>query len=145
MAEGVHDPPEQPAVLLGHRAELARTGVDRAREGRGRVGDDQEQAHRPAAERGGSELPVPGRLVGDPEGRVADGELGDERLVFVRPTHAVALDRAESRLVELDRGAPAAHRQLGHDTGSPRACHASGLELCSPTPNCLRPGWSTSK
>ncbi|MGH2899326.1 MAG: hypothetical protein ACRDMZ_11675 [Solirubrobacteraceae bacterium] len=54
-----------------------------------------------------------GRLVGDPEQRIADRELGDDLLVLVGAADAVDLDGAERRRVELDGGAAAPHRELG--------------------------------
>src|SRR6266545_1042486 len=55
------------------------------------------------------------RLVGDPEGSVTDGELGDHGLVFVGATNPIVLYGSESGFVELDSGATAPHRQLRQD------------------------------
>ena len=56
-----------------------------------------------------------GRLVGDPEDRVADRELGDDLLHLVVASDAVVDDGAEGLDVPGDRLAPAPHRELGPD------------------------------
>jgi hypothetical protein len=57
-------------------------------------------------------VPVRRRLVVDPEARVADRQLRDDARVVVRAADAVELRGAERVLVELDRLAAAADRQL---------------------------------
>jgi hypothetical protein len=55
------------------------------------------------------------RLVGDPEGSVADRQLGDDALAFGRPADAIDLLGAERFLVELDGLAAAPDRELRRD------------------------------
>jgi hypothetical protein len=57
------------------------------------------------------------RLVLHPERGLPDRELRDDRRMLVRAADAVHLDRAERRLVELDRRPAAADRELGRDAG----------------------------
>ena len=77
---------------------------------------------------------VLGRLVGDPERRVADRELRDDGLVLVGAADAVDLDRAEGGLVERDRRAAAAHRELrrhgGRSSGPPAVSPAAPRGGC---------------
>src|SRR4051794_36652504 len=63
------------------------------------------------------------RLVRDPERCVADGELGDHRLVVVGAADPVDLLSAESRLVELDGRTAASDGELGQDP----SFHASSI------------------
>src|SRR5207253_10887109 len=55
-------------------------------------------------------------LVGDPEGCVADRELGDHVGVHLRTAYAIDLHRIKRGLVELDGLAAAPHRELRRDT-----------------------------
>ena len=78
MAERIDDPAEQPAVLLGDRGELGRTGGDGAGvQGHRILGDEQ----RPSGRAG--DLPGIKALHarvgrGHPEAGIADGQLGDD-------------------------------------------------------------------
>ncbi len=119
MAEGVRDAAQQPAVLGLGRVDLRGAEADRAVDDGLRVVGDEQQLHGAAAQRLGAEGVVLGRLVGDPERRVADRELGDDRLVLVGAADAVDLDGPEGRLVELDRLAAAADGELGRDRRYP--------------------------
>jgi len=117
VAERVFDSPDQPTVGFGGRRDLRCAGGDGVLDHRARIVHDQEHPHGASAECLGAEVLVRRGLVGHPEGRVSDGEVRDHVLVLVRPADPVQLDRAESRLVELDRCTAPPHRQLGRDAG----------------------------
>ena len=112
MPVGIHDAPEAPAVLVQDCRDFRRARGHGSLHRGVRVGNGQEHAHRPAAERLGAEV----RCAGDSSATqnfVAGGQLGDDVGVLVRAADAVQLARAEGRLVELDRRAAVAHGQLG--------------------------------
>jgi hypothetical protein len=112
VAERVLDAPDEPTVFLRHGRDLLCAEDNRACEHCGRVVDDEEQPHGRPTERLGAVVPVRRRLVVDPEARVADGELRNDARVVVRAADAVQLGGAERVLVELDRLAAAADREL---------------------------------
>jgi DUF177 domain-containing protein len=99
-------------MLLAHGNDDGCARGDGTLDGRMRVVDDEEQSHGAPAERLRAEVLVRRRLVRDPEGRVADGELGDDVLMLVGAAHPMELDCSEGGLVELDGLATAAHREL---------------------------------
>src|SRR5665213_3292016 len=131
VSEGVGDRSKPPSVFIGVRAHLAGTGCERPRDHGVGVLDHEQQSHGGAAERLRAEGAVLGRLIVDPERGLADLQLRNDRLVLVGAADAVDLDGSESRLVELDRRAAAAHGQFGDDRGHRRA-HSS-----SATPGAL--------
>ena len=95
VAEGVLDPAQAPAVLVGDGGDLAGAGLDRPAHRGLRVVDDQQHPDAAAAERLGAEVAVRWRLVGHPERRRTDRELGHDRLVLVGATEPEDLDGAE--------------------------------------------------
>jgi hypothetical protein len=115
VAERVLDPTEAPPVLFPNRADHCGTGRHRAVDHGIGILDDQQHPHRGSSQRLGAEVPVRRRLVGDPEGCVSHGELGDHGLVVVGAADPIHLVGPEGRLVELDGGPTAPHRELGLD------------------------------
>src|SRR5919197_572453 len=136
MSEGVLDSSQQPTVFLFHPSDLRRTQLHGPPDHEARILDDQQQAYGASAQRLRAEVLVRRRLVRDPKGRVSDRELGDERRFFVRATHAIDLERAEGRLVELDGLAATANRELRRDADLRRLggylSHALHRSFCLP-------------
>src|SRR5579859_5088291 len=77
--------------------------------------DDQQHPGRRPADRLRAEVAVFRRLVGNPERRPADRQLGDDARVLGRASDLVGDLGAERDPVELKRRQPAAHRQLRDD------------------------------
>ena len=126
MAERVDDATEAPAVLVGCRVHDNCPRYPSSLDRRVRVVDDEEQTDAAAPERLRAEVPVRGRLVRDPERRVADGQLGDDVGLIVRAADPVELDRAECLLVEHHRLASPPDRELRDDSRLDRPvriCH----------------------
>jgi hypothetical protein len=62
-------------------------------------------------------MPFSGDSSWSEEGRVLDGELGDDGFGSLIAADAVKLARAERGDIEVDRLAAPAHGQLGDDAG----------------------------
>jgi len=116
VPEGVLDPAKAPAVGVLHLRGEPRSERDGMLDDRVRVVDDEQDPDAAPAERLRARVPVRGRFVVDPEGRVADRELRDNGLVRVGTTYAMELRRSEGSLVELDGGTPPSDGQLWCDS-----------------------------
>lgn len=112
VAERVAHTPEFPAVLAHDGVHHDRARRDRAGDHRlGIVGQEQQSCGR-TTNGLRTEVLVLGRLVGDPERRVADRKLRNQRLAVRTAADLVVDTSAERPLVERDRGATPADRQL---------------------------------
>jgi hypothetical protein len=100
VSEWVNDPTQAPAMLIADRANLMGAGVDRLREYRAGVVDDEQRPTRCSVDRLGTEAPSVRRCSRHPEGSVTDCELHDN---VVALAHAMQDDRTERRFIELDR------------------------------------------
>src|SRR5262245_41523349 len=101
MAEWVGHAAQAPAIRLLDRDDLARAGGDRSREHRIRIRYGQDHPNGTTAQRLWAEVAVLRRLVGHPKLGAGDRQPRHHRATGI--FHAVDLDRAERRFVELDR------------------------------------------
>jgi hypothetical protein len=93
--------------------------------------DDRQQALGRSPECLRLEVPVERRLVPHSKRCPAGTELADGVLMIVRAAEAVDLSRVECRLVELDRLATAADRELYLDPSAPNYPSGSSARAAS--------------
>lgn len=116
VPEGVDNPAETPAVLIPNRRRLPRARRDRLRDDVIGVVDDKQSSARRAGHGLGAEALHARVRCGDPERRVADGQLRDD---LIAVAHQVRDLRPERRLIEGNGCARALDPQLGLDARHP--------------------------
>src|SRR5215468_7444511 len=117
VAEWIDNPAEPPAVFVANGRRDARAGGDRSLDDRLGVVDDEQCATGRTVDRARTEAFHRRRAGCEPEGRFADGELGDN---VVPVADAMQDGCAESGLVEGDRFSWSVNPKLRLDAAHPR-------------------------